>query len=199
MTARITRDFHFVAGVYFEDELYMNTYDLNIHFSVESTLIAEQNIALERIKYLIHSIDNHVFINNQNEASIEKLKNSNVRVCIIPEEPYDQIIAIMLLVKINSITEGRLIADDIGLMSRMSDGVSCLHSIDENTGPFRLKGWWNDSSPKISNQTVKTKKIVKLKKSDNNWDDLGLGWIAKKESNSTSEIVFASFESKTEK
>lgn len=199
MTARITRDFHFVAGVYFEDELYMNTYDFNAHFSVESSSIAEQNIALERIKYLFHSIDNYVFINNQNEAAIEKLKNANVRVCAIPDEPYDQIICIMLMVKINAITEGRMIADDVSLMSRMSDGVSCLHSVDENIGPFRLKGWWTDCSPKISNQTVKTKKIVKLKKSESNWDDLGLGWISKKESNSTSEIVFASFESKTEK
>ncbi len=107
----------------------------------------------------------------------------------------------MLLVKINAITEGNLVASDISILSKMSDGVSCLHSIEENTGPFKLKGWWNDSSPKLSNgiPKVKGKKVVRLPKTPNNWDDLNLNWETKKESNVISEIVFASFESKTEK
>jgi hypothetical protein len=198
MTARITRDFHFTAGVYFEDELYMNFYECNLQFSVESESISEQNIALERVKYFISSLEHNIFIHQQNETAIEKLTQAGVRVCVIPEEPYDQIIAIMLLVKMNAITEGRLVADDIGLMSRMSDGVTCLHSFEENTGPFRLKGWWNDSSPKITNTTKKTKKIVKLQKSISSWEELGLGYVNKKEPQQT-EIVFARFESKSDK
>ena len=200
MSARITRDFQFIGGVYFEDELYMNVYEVNVQFSVESESITEQNIALERIKYLFHSMDHHVFIYNQNVDAIEKLSNADIKLCLIPEEPYDQLIGIMLLVKMNAVAEGRLIAEDIGLLSRMSDGVSCLHSIDENTGPFKLKGWWNDSSPKIHNTNItsKSKKVVKLEKPVTSWDELALGWI-KKEEPILSEIVFASFESKTDK
>lgn len=199
MTARITRDFQFLAGVYFEGELYMNVYDANIQFSVETENIAEQNIAMDRVKYFIHSLEHNVFINETHKEAIEKFTNSNVKLCLIPEEPYDQIIGILLLVKINAITEGKLTPDDIALTSRMSDGVNCLHSSDENTGPFRFKGWWNDPSPKISSVIGKSKKVVQLKKAPNNWDDLLLGWLEKKEEVVPNEIVFASFESKTEK
>jgi hypothetical protein len=200
MTARITKDFNFIGGVYFENELYLNVYDINVHFNVESSNISEQNIALDRIKYFFYSLEHHVFIYEQNTDAIEKLTNADIKLCVIPEEPYDQIIAIMLLTKINAITEGRLIADDLSLTSRMSDGVNCLHGLEENIGPFKLKGWWNENSPKISNlgKFTKSKKIVKLKKTQYNWDDLNLGYNKKDELNPT-EIVFASFESKTDK
>lgn len=200
MTARITKDFNFVGGVYYENDIYMNVYDVNVHFNVESSNIAEQNIALDRIKYFFYSLEHHVFINEQNSDICEKLTAANIKVCPIPEEPYDQIIAIMLLTKINSITDGRLIADDISLTSRMSDGVYCLHGLEENAGPFNLKGWWNENSPKITNSInfTKTKKVVKLNKVQYNWDDLNLGYTKKDELNPT-EIVFASFESKTDK
>jgi len=199
MTARITRDFQFVAGVHFENELYMNIYDVNVQFSVESEDITEQNIAMDRVKYFIHTLEHHIFINEKNKEAIEKLTQANLKLCLIPEEPYDQIIGIMLLVKIDSITEGRLIPDDIAITSKMSDGVSCLHSNEENVGPFKFKGWWNDPSPKISNHLDKSKKVVTLKKTPITWDDLLLGWVDKKESLAPSEIVFVSFENKTEK
>jgi hypothetical protein len=107
----------------------------------------------------------------------------------------------MLLVKLNSITEGRLQVSDIRIESKMCDGVSYLHSMEENTGPFILKGWWSDSSPKISNTVSKSKgkKVVKLNKTPSTWDDLNLGWQPKKQEIGTSEIVFASFQSKSDK
>jgi hypothetical protein len=199
MTARITRDFNFVAGVYFDNELYMNMYEATIQFLVKSENISEQNIAMERVKYFIYSLEHHIFVFEQNKEAIEKLSNANIKMCVLPEEPYDQIIGIMLLVKANAITEGRLVPDDIVLSSRMSDGVSCLHSNDENVGPFKFKGWWNDVTPNIHNVIGKSKKVVTLKKIPNNWDDLFLGWTNKKDDNLSTEIVFARFESKTEK
>jgi hypothetical protein len=201
MTARIQRDFEFVSGVFVDNELYMNIYNFDVHFNVQSESIEAQNIALDRVKHLISTLENVVFVYDKDIETIEKLYNADIRVCPLPEEPYDQIVGIMLLVKINAITEGNLVASDISILSKMSDGVSCLHSIEENTGPFKLKGWWNDSSPKLSNgiPKVKGKKVVRLPKTPNNWDDLNLNWETKKESNVISEIVFASFESKTEK
>jgi hypothetical protein len=201
MTARIQRDFEFVSGVFVDNELYMNIYNFDVHFNVQSESIEAQNIALDRVKHLISTLENVVFVYDKDIETIEKLYNADIRVCTLPEEPYDQIVGIMLLVKINAITEGNLVASDISILSKMSDGVSCLHSIEENTGPFKLKGWWNDSSPKLSNgiPKVKGKKVVRLPKTPNNWDDLNLNWETKKESNVISEIVFASFESKTEK
>lgn len=197
MSARISRDFDFVSGVCFENEFFMNVYDVGLHFTVETESIEEQNIALERIKYFLQDcIENSVFIHEQDVENIEKMAHADMRLCLLPEEPYDQIIGIMLLVKINAITEGRLIATDIDITSRLSDGVACLYSVDDNSGPFVLKGWWNDSSPKFTSTLpkVKGKKVVKLTRAASTWDELSLGWASKPIESITNEVVFVSFD-----
>ena len=196
MTARIQKDFQFVSGMYYENEFYMNIYDIDINCTVESDSIQEQNIALDRIKYFIHVVlENAVFVHDVNTDIIEQLNDAGLKICVIPEEPYDQIIGIMLLVKLNAIAEGRLLIHDIQITSKMSDGVSCLHSIEENTGPFGNKGWWRENNLKIINKMIKSKKkIVKLTKSVNNWDELSLNWKDKKVTSDASEILYASFE-----
>lgn len=202
MTARIQRDFQFVSGVYIENEFVMNVYNIDVQFTVESESILEQNIALERIKYFFFEcIENCVFIRDTDSEAIERFGNADLKLCLLPEDPYDQIVGIMLLVKLNSITEGRLQVSDIRIESKMCDGVSYLHSMEENTGPFILRGWWSDPSPKITNKIPKSKgkKVVKLNKTPSTWDDLNLGWEPKKQEIGTSEIVFASFQSKTDK
>lgn len=203
MTARIFRNFEFQAGVYFTGSFYMNSYSIDVEFNVESESITEQNIALERIKYYLHECLEHAVIVYENEQDvIEKYLDAGLKVCTIPEQPYDQVVGIMLMLKLNAITEGRLVITDISIESRMSDGVSCLHSIEETVGPFAINSWWSDSSTKINNHRPKNKKIVKLSKQKNEWTDIYLDWgensIFTETSGPTAEIVFASFD-KTEK
>jgi hypothetical protein len=202
MTARINRSFDFQAGVHFSDDFFMNLYDVDIDFIVESESIREQNIALERIKYFLQeSIENCIFVQDTETIAIEKYAEANMKVCVLPEEPYDQIIGIMLMVKLNAITEGRLSITDLSICSKMSDGVRCLHGYDENTGPFKLPGWWHDSNTKISNllSNSKSKKILKLVKPPVDWEDVFLGWEEKPQlgkNTPSAEIVFGIFDNK---
>ena len=200
MTARIQREFEFVSGVYIENELYLNVYNLSIFFTVETESIYEQNIALDRIKYFfVEKLENCIFLNQSDTQNIENL--SELKIVCLPEDPYDQIIGIMLIEKINSITEGRLCVTDIEITSRMSDGVSYLHSVEESVGPFATKGWWNDSSPNVGGKISKskTKKVVKLKRTPNSWEELNLGWKETKKSEIVNDVLFVSFEAKTDK
>lgn len=206
MTARIARSFDFQTGTYFSGDFYVNSYEVDVQFSVETLSIREQNIALERIKYYIaECLEHSIFITESDTVAIDKFLDADLKVCTLPEEPYDQIVGIMLLSKLNAITEGRLIATDISISSRMSDGVICHHDMDENLGPFRLAGWWNDSSTKITNYVSKSKgkKVVKLVKPSQEWDELDLGWDEKTlivaEVKSNSEVVFATFDNKKDK
>lgn len=202
MTARIHRSFDFHAGVYFDGDFYMNSYDVDITFNVESESIQEQNIALERVKYFLQDcLEHSIFIYEKEDQAINKYLDADLKVCTLPEQPYDQVVGIMLLVKLNAIAEGRLVPTDISIGSRMSDGVSCLHSLEEDTGPFKQRGWWNDSSTKINNhiQKSKNKKILKITKYKAEWNDLYLAWPSDENTDSGAEIVFASFDSKTDK
>lgn len=202
MSARINRSFDFQAGVRFSDDFYMNLYEVDIDFMVDSESIREQNIALERIKYFLNEcLENCIFIQDTETDAIEKYVEANMKVCVLPEEPYDQIIGIMLMVKLNAITEDRLSITDLSICSKLSDGVSCLHSYEENTGPFKMQGWWNDSNTKISNllSNSKSKKILKLVKPPIDWEDVYLGWKEKQEivkNTPSAEIVFGVFDNK---
>jgi len=199
MTARVQRSFELLACVQFEPEFFVNYYDFDITFNVESTSIMEQNIALERVKYYLECcVQNSIFVQDSNTSAIEKYTAAGLRVCTLPEEPYDQVIGIMLLHKFNAIAEGRLVATDVSITSRLSDGVVCFYSIEESSGPFQLKGWWHEASTSVNDIKSKNKKILKLAKPAFDWDELELAWESKPKPETSAEIVFASFE-KTDK
>ena len=201
MTARIQRNFTFTSGVHFNNQFYTNCYDLDITFMVESELIHDQNTAMDRIKYYItECLDSSTFINQSDTVAVDNYSSAGMRVCTLPEEPYDQIVGIMLMTKLNAISEGRLTIMDLSIESYMSDGVSCLHSAEENTGPFMLKGWWNSTQPDTNEIKAKNRKVVKLKKNKNDWDELGLGFTKVDDLSTfdSENIVFASFDQKTE-
>lgn len=195
MTARIHKAFNLLAGLHFGGNYYVNSYEFDLTFNVETSSIDEQNIAMERIHYfLFEKIKNTVFVNQTDVDAINKYTNAGMVVCTLPEDPYDQIIGIMLMVKLNSILEGRLVITDITLASDMSDGVSCLHSFDESIGPFNDKGWWNDNSPKINDIAVKKAKVVKLAQVKNEWQEPCLNWPESKPNLDATEIIFTSFD-----
>lgn len=194
MTTRIERDFEFQAGVYFKDEFLMNLYTVSLYMEVETDSIREQNVAMERIKYFLNEcLENSIFVLQSENKTIEKYMACGFRVCTLPEEPYDQIITLMLLTKLNSITEGRLVITDITLGSRISDQVKFTCDIENPRGPFEEQGWWTDNSTSICSATktsVKKDKIVKLVKTvPTDWAEYNLVW-KEKDIKANSEIVF---------
>ncbi len=103
---------------------------------------------------------------------------------------YDQILAILLLLKLNAITEGRLEVTDIVFRSELSDDVRFIYDITSAShNPFGNKGWWLESSTSITDipKISKKEKIVKLVK-NSDWCGCGLDWEEK--SNKSSEILF---------
>ena len=147
---------------------------------------------MNRLEYFIKAvIANVVFVNREEVDIITKYESAGIRVCELPEYPLDQVIAIVLLLKMNAITEGKLNITHMSFKSQLSDDVEYLIDIEDAFEPYDNKNsWWNDSGSNISDnkKTNKKDKIVKLHK-DNEWTELDLGWkhSCKPE---TSEIIF---------
>ena len=144
MSTRIERDFSFQAGVHFEGSFIMNIYNLTLAMEVETESITEQNIAMDRIIYFLEdSLANSVFVQTSDKKAIEKYTQADIKVCTVPEEPYDQIITMLLILKLNNITEGRLNITDIFLESELSDSVRFKQVIEQSeyvlTTEFLLK------------------------------------------------------------
>jgi hypothetical protein len=161
---------------------------------VETESIREQNVAMERIKYFLNEcLENSIFVQNTEHKIIEKYNSCGFKVCTVPEEPYDQIITILLLTKLNSITEGRLVITDTTLGSRVSDEVKFSCDIESPRGPLEKPGWWLDSGTSIADP-IKTSsrkdKIVKIFKIPTlDWTEYNLSW-KEKVNVGKSEIVF---------
>lgn len=192
MNTRIERDFEFQAAVYFEDRFLMNTYSVSLGMMVSTESIREQNVAMDRMTYFLgECLESCIFVKSSEKKVIEKYVAAGLKVSTLPEEPYDQIVNMLLLIKLNAITEKRLIITDIRLTSKLSDGVSFCYDNEDVYGPFEQMGWWHETGTAISDlHRVQNKKdkIVKLVNNSNEWNECSLMWQEK--AKKSSEIVF---------
>jgi hypothetical protein len=135
-------------------------------------------------------LTNCVFVEATEKKVIDTLTSLGMKVCVLPLEPYDQAIAIPLLMKLNAITEGKFHITNMSFKSQISDDVEYLIDIEDEVEAYNTKNsWWNDTGSNIADKKSNKKdKIVKLHK-DNEWSELDLGWkhSCKPE---TSEIIF---------
>jgi hypothetical protein len=114
MSIKIQKDFVFESAIHFEGSFLINFYELTLHMTVDTDDMREQNIALERINYfLANHIENHIWVSSEEKKAIEAYQKANISVLEIPEEPFDQIVGMILLLKINAITEGKISVTNI--------------------------------------------------------------------------------------
>ena len=180
MTARIEKDFTFDTAVHMGDTFFINSYWLTLRLLVNTDSQHEQHIAMERINYfLLECVENGVFVSSKDDKAIEKYTKADIKVLTLPEDPFDQIIGIVLMAKLNAILEDKLYITDITFFSKLSAGIK-FHSPVEETEEFEGKHWWNDPSlsTKESKSSRKKDKIVKLFDSDD-WAETGLVWKIK--------------------
>lgn len=193
MSTKIQRDFAFQAGVHYENKLLMNMYSLCLTIYVNVECDKEQNIAMERIKHLLYEcLENSIFVNEKDKLAIDKYIDANIKVCTLPDNPYDQIVMQALLLKLNSITENRFVISEVALSSKMSDGVRFFSDIDDTDPLFtQTDSWWFNSNTSISrlNKTNKKEKIVKLHSNPNDWEQCLL-WDTKSDKSNVAEIIF---------
>lgn len=183
MNTRIERDFVFDSAIHFANGFYINSYALTLSMLIETESIREQNIALDRLTHFMSVVLNSsIFVEQNDTKVIKKYKDAGIRVCTLPEEPYDQIVALVLLVKLNAIAEGRLKITDLTLSSNLSDGVRFCTVAEEaenfvETGRTDL--WWNVPTLCVEHcQKKEDDNIVKLF-GQTGWAEHGLEWKEK--------------------
>ena len=178
MTTRVKREFSFVAGIWLEGEYQIGMYSFTLFIEILTDNPYEQSVALERMKYFIDEVvTNSIFIETSDKKAIDTFTGLGIKVGVLPLEPYDQALAIALLLKMNAITEDKMNITHITFKSQLSDDVEYLIDIEDEFEPFVGKdNWWNDSGSNLNNKKSNKKdKIVKLHK-DNEWTELDLGW-----------------------
>lgn len=185
MITRIERDIFFVTGIHFDDNYFINTYDCSLSMLVETDIPKEHTIAMERLDYFIKNVvSNGVFVDEDDHESIEKYSNAGMTVMTLPGQPYDQIVAMTILLKLNAIMENRIKITDITISSLLGEGLRypIVSETAENADIMIGDNWWHRSDLDTTNQNVflfePENNVVKLF-DDSVWGQHDLSWKEK--------------------
>lgn len=166
----------FLGAIWFDDRLQLNSYSISMQLLTNSESPAVTNVAIERIKaFILLELSNAVFINKTHDGEADLLRTMGVNVCVVPEDPIDQIVGIMLYCKLNAVTEKHLLITKLDISSVLGDGIWYQHDSDDNIGPFADPGWWNRSSCYKEDPDSDTENNVVKVESDG-WAGYGLEW-----------------------
>ena len=179
MNVRLEYDMHWRAAIWFENCLQMNSYNIELAITTNTSNTEDHVVSLNRLNHFVYNeMANTVYIHQNDVTQIQALTAAGIKVTTLPEEPIDQIIGIALYCKLNAILEERMIVTGVTIQSDLGDNVRYLHGDQESRGPCDTPGWWYDSGPTHSNfkPTVGGKRrVVKLNRTPS-WRDLELDW-----------------------
>jgi hypothetical protein len=198
MNVRLQYDIEFLAGIYYNDQLQMNSYSASLSLVTRTKDTKSTNIAMDRLKAFVYGeLESTVFINQSYRERAEMMQIMGANVTTLPEEPVDQIVGMMLYYKLNAIMEGRMIVRSLDISSTLGDSVWYQHDDEDPIGPFAQEGWWHDSTVKHNAIDIAQEDANVLKVMPNAWVDYGLLWPNEQPLNTTSEagntVVFGNF------
>lgn len=152
MNVNLRRDFNFHAGYYIpslgQHKLHCNYYSLTANLITNTDNFNEVNLAMDRVVAMIDwEFTNTVFVNQIHSQQIKTLKELDINITTLPEEPLDQVVGIMLYCKLNAVMEQRMSIWQLDISSHLGDKVWYQHTVDDNLGPFAEQGWWHYATP----------------------------------------------------
>jgi hypothetical protein len=202
MNVKIGYTLQLTAGIWWDERLIMNTYSVTFKMLTVSTDHENQNIALDRLRYMADQcFTDTVFVYQKHRDQIARLRAAGISVTEVPEEPVDQIIGMMLFAKMNAVMEDQISVKTVLISSRVGDDVIYEHNDTEDIAPFNDEGWWLDPEPThdvppvdIDSDSVFVMPSSKL------WREVGLDWNSS-ERDITAEniLVFAEFKNDKDK
>lgn len=195
MNARLRKSFGWYSGMVYQGRFMVNHFNCQLDLLTVSESASEQNTAYERMKYFMHSIMDDSLLIAQDDPMLNQYFETGARLIVLPDEPVDQIIGIMLYLKLNAIMENRLVVTRTETWSTQGDQTSYIHVAGENVGPnLGQDGWWVDNRPVWSSARPKINgKIVNLERLAD-WKDHDLTWESGIDKDRTDSVVFAKFD-----
>lgn len=191
MNIELQYNLDFLAAIYFNGNLELNSYEVVLQMVTRSTDSKINNVALDRIKAFVYGeLASTVFINQEHNDSALVMQALGFNMCTLPEEPVDQIVGIMLYSKLNAITEGHLQITRLDIASLLGDHVWYKHSEDDALGPFVKDGWWSKAN--TQKDTLDSAEIAEnvVKVQSTGWHEYGLEWPEKEK---TAKVFTANF------
>jgi len=200
MNVRISTEHKFLAGFWWAGELSLNHYQIKVDMTTATEDVVEQNTAFLRLRHIIEStLDNTIFINYNETDVIENYRRAGIKLALLPEDPVDQIVGMVLHSKLSTVMENRIMIRCLRLSSVKGDNVVYEHGDVEYNPFYKTAGWWGDLDPDNTENTGSTDPMqinLTTVSANRHWRDLGLGWDSEENENDQVEgniLVFNGF------
>lgn len=178
MNVRLSTELTLLSSIHWLGETRNNLYSIGLGLISNSEDNYHTNIAMGRIRVYINEVlRSGVFMDQKLVEEREQLNAVGFKTIPLPEQPFDQSVAIMLYCKLNAICEDKMIITDITVSSTEGDDVRYHFDQEDPFGPFSEDGWWNDPDPSWSDHSAENPsgKVLKMDRKLT-WNDLGLDW-----------------------
>lgn len=198
MNIKLRHDMNLTAGIYYNNVMRMNLFQIQINLLTNCDDGESQSTALSRIKYFVNNeLDSTIFICSDQQDKCNAYINAELKITTLPASPVDQVIGIMLYHKLNAITEKRLLITKTEISSVWGDNIIYFYDNTDDIDIMKEPGWWNDANLiHYNNELIKNNNIISMNNS-NIWRKLNLQWPDKIHGEKTnSEIVFPNFTDK---
>jgi hypothetical protein len=194
MNVRLQARHHFRALVHWQNNAFINQYDVTLDITTGCDDHDSQNVAMDRINHMLfHCFSDSIMINSDLTSEIRLYQAAGLKITTLPTDPFDQIIGLMLYSKLNAVCEGRMTVDSVSICSDHGDHIWYLHDHTEAIGPFAKAGWWNEPSCRHWHSTSSPDTVVDLK-SKSDWARVDLAWPAENQHSQDGKVVFAKFD-----
>jgi hypothetical protein len=170
----------FLAICAYTDKIFPN------HFNVELDMLAHtdnprhQNVAFDRMKVIVNDVFAHgIFVGHENPNLPALIDIYPEKIILLPEEAYDQVIAIALFCKINAVMEKAISCVSVRISSHFGDRVQYQYETGDPMGPFAVATKSKSKKPKFAPWWNRSDLMSFDADGDiqvTSWDDLDLGW-----------------------
>jgi len=172
-----------------------NIYTATVTFDFNTSEKEKQIVSFDRMQFLFNGIlANNMLANVENPLVTDLYNLTDTVINTLPSEPYDEILAAIIMSKIIAITENNILVDQVDVSSSLGNDISntvtiedlaeidyfggnAITAADPNTLP-----WWNRSGVDMTDIILFDKDSpIKIIHDSASWEDYELGWIAEKE------------------
>lgn len=191
MNVRLKKTWGWYGGMLNGETFIANHWSCTLDLLTVSDDLGQQNLAFERARYFMHNIlDDAILINRENPL-LDRYQATGARIIPLPGDPVDQIIGMMLYLKLNAVMENRIVITDVECWSQYGESLSYMYSHGDSLGPFEVDGWYSDPRPIWYDTRPQNQgNVVNIDRAPE-WKDFDLEWET--EDKTKNSVVFAKF------
>jgi len=171
---------NFDASVIIDDCVYPNSYTITFNFLPKTSEVKMQNAGFEKIKYLFNNLCENSVIFSLNNNTRDVWFKMPINKILLPGNPYDQLLGVVLFKKMESIAGDFFHLEDLIIDSKLGDNVKyTINNESAENNHLNVKEWvdeiypwWNRDDTATFDQRIDPKTYWTGAKS---WKDLGYG------------------------